>query len=74
MVTCWGYLAKLNGTTGEVFWSVQSFAKNSLEIPEKTAQAFASTGEQWLSYVRTVMAPKFPQGIQDDVQRLLGRR
>jgi outer membrane protein assembly factor BamB len=29
MVTCWGHLTKLNGTTGEVIWSVQSFAKNS---------------------------------------------
>ena len=38
---------------------------------EKAAQAYAATGEQWLNYVRTVLAPKFPQGIPPDVMREL---
>jgi outer membrane protein assembly factor BamB len=29
LVTCWGHLSKLNGTTGELLWSIQSFNKNS---------------------------------------------
>ena len=30
---------------------------------EAAAQSFATTGDQWLSYIRTVLAPQFPQGI-----------
>ena len=28
---------------------------------EAAAQSFATTGDQWLSYIRTVLAPQFPQ-------------
>ena len=30
---------------------------------EKAAATYAATGEQWLSYLTTVIQPKFPQGI-----------
>ena len=38
---------------------------------DKAAQAYAATGEQWLNYVKTVVAPQFPQGIPQEVLREL---
>ena len=34
---------------------------------EAAAQSFATTGDQWLTYIRTVLAPQFPQGIPPEV-------
>ena len=38
---------------------------------DTAAQVYAATGEQWLSYVRTVLAPQFPQGMPSEVMREL---
>ena len=35
------------------------------------AAAYASTGEQWLQYVRTVLAPQYPGGIPAELMREL---
>ena len=37
----------------------------------EVAAAYASTGEQWLQYVRTVLAPQYPGGIPAELMREL---
>ena len=38
---------------------------------EATAQSFSATGDQWLSYIRTVLAPQFPGGIPGEMTQEL---